>query len=164
MLFLQRCFIEKRCGGIYVFGCLHLRIRSMEHTFFVYMRPCRWNVYVLVVHMQRISNSRPPTNFQCITDAFNSNFRIRRNVHFSKHNLRPPQQLGISFVDCGISFTRIADFFYILYRSLKNYKVCGFDFTYLLLPIFQYLSSKTYSLKLIFQNLSSRTYLLIDFV
>jgi len=121
-------------------------------------------VHVPVVHVQRISNSRPPANFQCTTGAFNSNFRIRRNVHFSKHNLRPPQQLGISFVDCGISFARIADFFCILYRSLKNYKVCGFDPTYPPLPILQYLFFKTYLLEPILQNLSSRTYPPIDFV
>ena len=143
-LFLQRCFIEKRCGDMYVFDCLRLWTRAVERAFFVYMRLHRWNVHVPVVYMQGISNSRPPANFQCITGAFNSNFRIRWNVHFSKHNLRPLQQLGISFVDCGISFTRIADFFCILYRFLKNYKVCGFDLTYPLLPILQYLSSKTY--------------------
>ncbi len=132
--------------------------------FFAYVRPYRWNVHVPVVHMQGISNSRPLANFQCTTGAFNSNFRIRRNVHFSRYNLKPPQQLGISFIDCGINFIRIVDFFYILYRSLKNYKVCGFDFTYSPLPIFQYLSSKTYPLEPILQNLSSRTYPPIDFV
>ncbi len=149
-MFLQRCFIEKRCGGTCVFSCLNLRTRAVKRAFFAYMRPHRWNVHVSVVHMQRISNSRPPANFQCTTDAFNSNFRIRRNVHFSRHDLRPPQQLGISFVNCGISFVRIVDFFYILYRFLKNCKVCGFGSTYPSLPIFYYLSSKTYPLELIF--------------
>src|SRR6266699_2668072 len=103
-LLLQRCFIEKRCGGTCVFGCLCLRTRSVERAFFAYVRPHRWNVHVPVVHMQRISNSRPPANFQCTTSAFNFNFLIRRNVYFSKYNFRLPQQLGISFVDCGISF------------------------------------------------------------
>ncbi len=133
--FLQRCFIEKRRGGTCVFGCLRLRTRSVERAFFAYVRPHRWNMHVPVVHVQRISNSRSPANFQCTTGAFNSNFRIRRNVHFSRHNLRPLQQLGISFVDCGISFARIADFFCILYRSLKNYKVYSLDPTYPPLPI-----------------------------
>src|SRR6266699_2059263 len=114
--------------------------------------------------MQRISNSQPPANFQCTTDTFNSNFRIRRNIHFSKHNLRLPQQLDISFVDYGISFIRIADFFCILYRSLKNYKVYSFEFIYPPLLILQYLSSKTYPPKPILQNLSSRTYPPIDFM
>ncbi len=144
MLFLQRCFTEKRCGGTCVFGCLHLQTRSVERAFFAYIRPRRWNVHVPVVHVQRISNSRPQANFQCTTDVFNSNFRIRWNIHFSRYNFRPLQQLGISFVDCGISFARIADFFYILYCSLKNYKVYSFDPTYLPLSIFQYLSFKTY--------------------
>ncbi len=164
MLFLQRCFIEKRCGGTCVFGCLRLRTRSVKRAFFAYVRPCRWNVHVPVVHMQRISNSRPPANFQCTTGIFNSNFRIRRNMHFSRHNLRPLQQLGISFVDYGISFAWIADFFYILYRSLKNYKVCSFDSTYPPLSILQYLSSKIYPLEPILQNLSFKTYLSIDFI
>ncbi len=132
--------------------------------FFAYIRPHRWNMYVPVVHMQRISNSRPPANFQCTTDAFNSNFRIQRNIHFSRHNLKPLQQLGISFINYRISFIRIVDFFYILYRSLKNCQVCGFNSTYLLLPIFQYLSFKTYPSEPIFQNLSSRTYPPINFV
>ncbi len=158
VLFLQRCFIEKRCGGTCVFGCLHLQTCSVERAFFAYVWLRRWNVYVPVVHMQRISNSRPPANFQCTTGAFNSNFRIRRNMHFSRYNLKPPQQLGISFIDCGISFVRIVDFFYILCRSLKNYKVYGFDLTYLLLLILQYLSFKIYPLEPILQNLSSRTY------
>src|SRR6266699_3421250 len=114
---------------------------------FAYVRPHRWNVHVPVVHMQRISNSRPPANFQCITGAFNSNFRIRRNAHLSRHNLRPPQQLDISFVDCRISFVRIVDFFYILYLSLKNYKVCGFDSTYLPIPILQYLFYTQYAVE-----------------
>ncbi len=150
MLFLQRCFTEKRCNDTYVFGCLRLRTRSVKRTFFVYVRPRRWNIYVPVGHMQRISNSRPPANFQCITDTFNSNFRIRRNMHFSRYNLKPLQQLGISSINYEISFARIAVFFYILYRSLKNYKVYGFDLTYLPLPILQYLSSKTYPLEPIF--------------
>ncbi len=143
-LFLQRCFTKKRCSGIYVFGCLRLQTRSVEHAFFAYIRPHRWNVHVPVVYMQRISNSRPSANFQYTTNAFNSIFWIRRNMHFSKHNLRPLQQLGISFVNCRINFARIADFFCILYCSLKNYKVCSFDPTYPLLFILQYLSSKTY--------------------
>src|SRR6266699_6556436 len=143
---------------MYVFGCLRLRIRLVECAFFVYVRLYWWNVYVPVVYVQRISNSRSSANFQCTTDAFNSNFRIRRNMHFSKHNLRPLQQLGISFTDCKISFVRIDDFFCILYRSLKNYQVCGFDPIYPLLPILQYLSSKTYPPEPILQNLSSRTY------
>ncbi len=125
----------------------------MERAFFAYMRPRRWNMHVPVVHVQRISNSRPPANFQCTTGTFNSNFRIRRNVHFSRHNLRPPQQLGISFIDCGISFVRIVDFFCILYRSLKN---CKFAASTLL--ILHYLSFNIYPLKPIFQNLSFRTY------
>ncbi len=122
----------------------------MEHAFFVYIRPHQWNVHVPVVHIQRISNSQPPANFQCTTGAFNSNFRIRRNIHFSRHDLKPLQQLVISFINCRIKFVRIADFFYILYRSLKNCKVCSFDPTYLLLLILHYLSSKTYLLELIF--------------
>ncbi len=146
-------------SAAYVCGPVRWNVR-----FFAYVRPHRWNVHVPVVHVQRISNSRPPANFQCTTGAFNSNFRIRRNVHFSRHNLRPPQQLGISFIDCGINFVRIADFFCILYRFLKNYQIYGFDPTYPPLPILQYLSSKTYPLEPILQNLSSRTYPLIDFV
>ncbi len=144
MLFLQRCFIEKRCGGTCVFGCLRLQTRSVERTFFAYIRPRRWNVHVPVVHMQRISNFRPPANFQYTTNAFNSNFRIRWNIHFSKHNLKPLQQLRISVIDCGISFVRIVNFFYILYCSLKKLQIYSFNPTYPPLPILQYLSSKTY--------------------
>src|SRR6266699_591157 len=136
----------------------------MKRAFFVYIRSYRWNVYVPVVYMQRISNSRPPANFQYTAGTFNSNFRIRRNVHFSRYNLRLSQQLGISFIDCGISFVRIADFFYILYRSLKNCQVYSFDPTYPPLSILQYLSFRTYPPEPIFQNLSSRTYPPIDFV
>ncbi len=146
-LFLQRCFIEKRCGGTCVFGCLRRWTRSVERAFFAYVRPHRWNMHVSIVHVQGISNSRPPANFQCTTGAFNSNFRIRRNVYFSRYNLRPLQQLGISFVNCGINFIRIVDFFYILYLLLKKLQVYGFDFTYLPLPILQYLSFKIYPLK-----------------
>ncbi len=141
-LFLQRCFTEKRCGGTYVFNCLHLRTRSVERAFFAYMRPHRWNIYVPVVHIQRISNSRPPANFQCTTSAFNSNFRIRRNAHLSKYNLRPLQQLDISFVDCGIGFIRIVDFFCILYLFLKNCKFAAST-----LSILYYLSFNTYPSK-----------------
>src|SRR6266699_5189781 len=94
--------------------------------------------------MQGISNSRPPANFQYTTDALNSNFRIRRNVYLSRHNLKPPQQLDISFIDCEISFIRIADFFCILYLPLKKLQIYGFDPTYLLKPILQNLSSRTY--------------------
>jgi len=133
-------FHWKALRGTYVFGCLYLWIYLMERAFFVYIRPHRWNIHVPVVHMQGISNSRPPVNFQCITSAFNSNFRIRRNTHLSRHNFRLSQQLGISFVDCRISFVRIADFFYILYLSLKYCKL-RFRFylssiTYPLIPIF----------------------------
>src|SRR6266699_2606377 len=101
----------------------------------------------------------PQPIFSVPRGAFNFNFRIRRNAYFSRHNFRPPQQLGISFIDCGISFARIADFFYILYLSLKNCK-----FTASTLSILHYLSSKTYPPEPILQNLSSRTYLPIDFV
>ncbi len=136
----------------------------MERTFFAYIRPYRWNVHVPVVHMQGISYSRSPANFQCTTSAFNSNFRIQWNVHLSRYNLKPPQQLGISFVDCKIDFVRIADFFYILYLLLKKLQIYSFDPTYPSLPILQYLFSKTYPLEPILQNLSSRTYPPIDFV
>ena len=152
-LFLQRCFIEKHCSGICIFGCLHLQIRSVEHTFFVYIRPYRWNVYIPVVNVQRISNSRSSANFQCTTGVFNFNFRIRRNVHFSRYNLKPLQQLGISFINCRISFVRIVDFFYILYLFLKNYKFLAST-----LPIFHYLFFNIYPLKPILQNLSFKTY------
>ena len=134
--------MKNRYGGTYVFGYLRLRTRSVERAFFVYIQPRRWNVYVSVVHVQRISNSRPSANFQCTIGAFNSNFRIRQNVHFSKHNLKSPQQLGISFIDCRISFVRIVDFFYILYFFLKNCK-----FVASTLPIFHSLSSNTYPLE-----------------
>src|SRR6266566_5760171 len=108
--------------------------------------------------MQGISNSRPPANFQCTTNAFNSNFRIRRNAHLSKYNLKPPQQLNISFVDYIISFIRIADFFYILYLPLKKLQIYGFNPTYLLKPILQNLSSRTYPPEPILQNLSSNRF------
>ncbi len=115
-------------------------------------------VHIPVVHIQGISNSRPPANFQCTIGAFNSNFRIRRNIHFLRFNFKPLQQLDISFIDCEISFVRIVDFFCILYRFLKNCKVCSFDSIYLPLPILHYLSFKTYPPEPILQNLSSRTY------
>jgi len=136
----------------------------VERAFFVYMRPHRWNMYIPAVYIQGISYSRLLADFQCTMGVFNFNFRIRRNVHFSKYNLRPPQQLGISFVDNEISFVRIADLFCILYRFLKICKICSFDPIYPPLSIFYYLSFKTYLLKPILQNLSSNTYPLVDFV
>src|SRR6266699_2561415 len=152
---VQRCFysvvslksvaVARAFSAAYVCGPVRWNVR-----FFAYVPPRRWNVHVPVVHVQRISNSRPPANFQCTTAVFNSNFRIRRNVHFSRHNLRPPQQLCISFVDCGISFARIADFFYILCRSLKITKFAAST-----LPILHYRSSNTYPPEPILQNLSS---------
>ncbi len=103
-----------------------------------------------------------PSQFS-VHHAFNSNFRIRRNVHFSRHDLRPLQQLGISFIDCGISFVRIADFFYILYRSLKKLQSLRLrpylsSTTYPPLPILHYLSSTTYPPLPILHYLSSTTY------
>src|SRR6266699_6033474 len=82
-------------------------------------------------------------------------------MHFSgthTEDLRPPQQFGISFVDCGIGFVRIADFFCISYAFLKKLCLYGFDLTYPPLLILQNLSSRTYPPEPILQNLSYSTY------
>src|SRR6266566_9335689 len=73
-LFLQRCCIEKRCGGMCVFGCLRLRVRLLERVFFGYVRPHRWNVHVPAVHMPKFSNTRLPANFLCTTGTPDFNF------------------------------------------------------------------------------------------
>src|SRR6266699_675731 len=74
-------------------------------------------------------------------------------------NLRPPQQFDVSFVRYGIGFVRIADFFYILYLSLKNCKLYGSTYlTYPPLPILQNLSSRTYPSEPILYYLSSNRF------
>src|SRR6266566_3821119 len=139
-LFLQRCCAEKALRWHVRFRLFTFADPSVETCVFSLTYGCIGGTCTFRSLTCKESRTSDPQQIFSVTGRAKFQFsELGEPCTFREldtGNLRPPQQFDVSFVCCGIGFVRIADFFCILYLSLKNCKLYGSTYrTYPPLPI-----------------------------